>query len=263
MIGAIIGDIVGSRFEFNSKNIEPGFTLYTKDCSYTDDTICTVAIADALLNHKDYGQALREWCRKYPDPMGGYGSYFQDWWESDDRPGNPSCGNGAAMRISPVGWLVNDYHEMLNQAKLATICSHNHPEAIKGAQCVATLIYWFRNGRITKEDLEHKMEKHFKYEMPDLKDIMRIGRNGHFDSTCQETVPWAVRCFIESNDFEGALRNAILTRGDTDTKAAVTCSIAGAFYVIPDEIISKAMSYLPGEMIKIIEQFCDKVQEEI
>ena len=107
------------------------------------------------------------------------------------------------------------------------------------------------------------MEKHFKYEMPDLKDIMRIGRNGHFDSTCQETVPWAVRCFIESNSFEGALRNAILTRGDTDTKAAVTCSIAGAFYVIPDEIISKAMSYLPGEMIKIIEQFCDKVQEEI
>ena len=126
--------------------------------------------------------------------------------------------------------------------------------------------YWIYNfGSLTvfKIALNVWYEKHFKYEMPELKDIKRIGRNGHFDSTCQETVPWAVRCFIESNSFEDALRNAILTRGDTDTKAAITCSIAGAFYQIPDEFISKAISYLPPDMIKILEQFCDTVKETL
>lgn len=263
MIGAIIGDIVGSRFEFNSKGLEPGFALFTEDCSFTDDTICTIAIADAILNHKDYAESLRHWCRKYPDPMGGYGGYFREWVMDDEAPANPSWGNGAAMRISPVGWLFNDYHEMLDQAKAATLCSHNHPEAVRGAQCVATLIYWICNGRITKEQVENKMLKHFKYEMLDLKDIMRIGRNGHFDSSCQETVPWGVRCFVESNTFEEALRNAVLARGDTDTKAAITCSIAEAFYRIPDNIIAKALTYLPADIISVLEQFCDRVRGNV
>lgn len=261
MLGAIIGDIVGSRFEFNSAAVNPDFRLFTDECSFTDDTICTIAIADAIMNGKPYDVALREWCRKYPKPMGGYGGMFADWVFDDHVPANPSYGNGAAMRISPVGWLFNDYHQILDEARAATVVSHNHEEAVKGAQCIAVNIYWLRTQRATKEQLAAKMEKRWGYEMLPLGDVIRIGGNGHFDSICQETVPWAVSCLIESNDFEGAIRKAILCKGDTDTKAAITGSMAEAIYPIPDEMIAKAFTYLPDDMLQIIEQFCQRMEK--
>lgn len=262
MIGAIIGDIAGSRFEFTNAP-EKGFKLYTNDCDFTDDTICTVAIADAILNGKDYKTALLEWCRRYPEPMGGYGNRFYNWINADNPEPNNSCGNGSAMRVSPVGWLFDDIKEIAAEAKRTAEVSHNHPEGIKGAQCVATVIYWLRTQRVTKRELAHAVEKRFGYEIPSLDDVYRIGREGHFDATCQETVPMAIRCFIESDSFEDAIRKAIKANGDTDTKADITGAIAEAYYDIPDELIDEALTFLPDEMIDIVDEFYNTVASRI
>ena len=236
MLGAIIGDIVGSRFEFGPAPMA-GFELFTPDCDYTDDTICTIAIADAIMNHRDYS----EWV--FADEHKPYGSY----------------GNGSAMRVSSVGWLFNDIDTVMEEAKRSAEVSHNHEEGIRGAVCTATLIYWLRTVRITKDEVEHSIKRKFGYDIPPLKDVMRIGSLGHFDGTCQETVPAAIRCFLDSESFEDAIRKAVLADGDTDTKGAITGSIAEAYYEIPDEIIDKALSYLPKDMLDIVTQFCDTV----
>lgn len=262
MIGAIIGDIVGSRFEFGPTPRE-GFELFTDECSYTDDTVCTVAIADAILNGKTYKDALVEWCQRYPDPMGGYGSRFYDWIFSDDHEPNNSCGNGAAMRVSPVGWLFDNWQDVVSEAKKTAEVSHNHPEGIKGAQCVAEVINWLRHMRFTKTDIEDKVNKFYGYEIPPLNEIMKIGSEGHFDSTCQETVPDAIRCFIDSNNFEDAIRLAVLCDGDTDTKACITGAIAEAFYGADDAMVDKALTYLPKDMKDVLWQFYQSMQDKI
>ena len=135
MLGAIIGDIVGSRFEFGPAP-EKDFELFTDECSYTDDTICTVAIADAILSGRSYKDALLDWCHRYPAPMGGYGNMFYDWLHEDNPQPKDSFGNGSAMRVSPVGWLFSDWEEVIAEAKKTAEISHNHEEGIKGAQCV-------------------------------------------------------------------------------------------------------------------------------
>ena len=260
MIGAIIGDIVGSRFEFGPAP-EKGFELFTPECSYTDDTICTIAIADAIMNQKDYKQSLLEWCRKYPDPMGSYGHRFYRWIHSEDPEPMDSYGNGAAMRVSPVGWLFNDFNEVMEEAKRSAEVSHNHPEGIKGAQCVAALIYWLRTVRVTKEKVQSAVKKSFDYELPSMRDILRIGAQNHFDGTCQETVPMAIRCFIDSDSFEEVIRKAVLCDGDTDTKAAIAGSIAEAYYEVPETMVETAMSYLPDDMLAVLSQYYDVLRE--
>ena len=262
MLGAIIGDIVGSRFEFD-ETPEVGFELFTDDCDYTDDTICTVAIADAILNNRSYKESLLDWCRRYPNPKGAYGSMFNRWINSSDPQPYGSFGNGSAMRVSSVGWLFHTYAEVQHQAELSAIVSHCHEEGIKGAQCVATVIYWLRTVRISKDQLIDAVKRNFGYEVLSLKDIYRIGRNGHFDGTCQETVPYALRCFVESINFEDAIRKAVLARGDTDTKAAICGSMAEAYYEIPDWMAEKACSYLPDDILAVVEQFYTRLQEEI
>ena len=254
MIGAIIGDIVGSRFEF-AKQTNRNFTLFTDECGYTDDTICTVAIADAIMNHRSYKDSLHDWCRRYPNPMGGYGERFLTWIESDDPQPTGSCGNGSAMRVSPVGWLFDDYHKVLNEARKSAIVSHDHPEGINGAQCVATLIYWLRTCRITKDEIWSAVKRNFHYTIPTLFDIYKIGSEDHFDGTCQETVPYAISCFMESQNFEDAIRIAVAAGGDTDTKAAICGSIAEAYYEIPEAFITQAFEYLPHDILSVIEQF--------
>lgn len=262
MIGAIIGDIIGSRFEFGGPP-EEGFKLFTEDCDYTDDTICTVAIADAILNEKPYKETLLDWCRRYPNPTGGYGPRFLNWINSENPLPNNSCGNGAAMRVSPVGWLFDDYHEVLHEAKKSAEVSHCHSEGIKGAQCVAELIFWLRQMRINKEEVERKVKKFFDYEIPPLRDIMRIGSTGHFDGVCQETVPWAIRCFLDANNFEETVRLAVMCDGDTDTKAAIAGSIAEAYYPLPDNLVEQAVAFLPQEMLDVIDQFIERQQEAL
>lgn len=262
MLGAIIGDIAGSRFESNGVP-EEGFDLFTDECSYTDDTICTIAIADAILNGRPYKDSLLDWCHRYPNPMGGYGSMFHDWLFGGNPHPQSSFGNGSAMRVSPVGWLYDDYHEVLREAEQSAIVSHAHREGIKGAQCVAVVIYWLRTVRMTKDEIEGAVKRNFGYTLPPLKDIYKLGSEGHFDSTCQETVPAALRCFIESQNYEDAVRIAIMARGDTDTKAAIAGSIAEAFYEIPEDLIEQAFEYLPEDMLVIIEQFYDRIQSKI
>ena len=178
---------------------------------------------------------------------------------ADEHKPYGSYGNGSAMRVSSVGWLFNDIGTVMEEAKRSAEVSHNHEEGIRGAVCTATLIYWLRTVRITKDEVEHSIRRKFGYEIPSLKDVMRIGSLGHFDGTCQETVPAAIRCFLDSESFEDAIRKAVLADGDTDTKGAITGSIAEAYYEIPDEIIDKALSYLPKDMLDIVTQFCDTV----
>ena len=262
MLGAIIGDIVGSRFEFDETPTE-GFELFTEDCDFTDDTICTVAIADAILNGRDYKESLVDWCLRYPNPKGGYGNMFLHWLHEQNHLPQASYGNGSAMRVSPVGWLFHDYQEVLSQAKQSAEVSHCHSEGIRGAQCVAAIIYWLRTCRLTKDDIEGAVSKNFGYTIPPLRDIYKIGSEGHFDSICQETVPWAIRCFLDAESFEQTLRNAVMARGDTDTKAAIACSLAEATYEIPEEIVDRAFSYLPLDIVTVIEQFYDRLSEEV
>ena len=262
MLGAIIGDIVGSRFEF-SKQTTFDFELFTPDCDFTDDTICTVAVADAILNNKPYRETIHEWCRRYPTPKGGYGSLFQRWIDSENPQPYGSSGNGSAMRVSPVGWLFDEYKDVLHEAEACAAVSHNHPDGINGAQCVATLIYWLRTCRITKDEIESAVKRNFGYRMMPLKDIYKIGSENHFDGLCNETVPYAIRCFLESNSFEDAIRYAVAAGGDTDPKANICGSIAESYYEIPEEMIEKAYSYLPDDMLDVITQFYDRIQSEL
>lgn len=262
MLGAIIGDIAGSRFEGGKVPVKD-FRLFTGEDNYTDDTVCTIAVADAILNRKSYKEALLHWGRRYRHPMGGYGTMFAQWLDEANPLPQASWGNGAAMRVSPVGWLFNEYHDVLDEAKAATEVSHCHREAVDGAQCVAALIYWLRTVRITKDEVESAVKRNFGYTLPSLDDIYKIGREGHFDSACRETVPWAIRCFLESSGFEDAVRIAVMARGDTDTKAAIAGSIAEAYYDIPDDIIEQAYGYLEPDMLAVVEQFYSRLQQEL
>lgn len=262
MIGAIIGDIIGSRFEFGPVP-EKDFKLFTPDCNYTDETICTIAIADALLNGKPYKETLFEWCSQYLDPKGGYEPRFLKWIESDSQQPGSSCGNDVAARVSPIGWLISEWEDVIEEAKKSAIVSHNHPESIKGAQCVAELICWLKHMRFSKHEAVRKVEKYYGYEIPPMHDILKIGSEGHFDGTCQETVPMAIRCFIDSNNFEDAIRLAVMADGDTDTKAAITGAIAEAYYDIPEWMVEKAISYLPDTMKEILYQFYNKMENDM
>ena len=262
MLGAIIGDIAGSRFEFDEPP-RKGFKFFTPECGYTDDTVCTIAIADAIMNNRGYKESLVKWCRKYPNPMGGYGTMFDQWVHSDNPQPTGSYGNGAAMRASAVGWLFDDFHTVLEEAKKSAEVSHNDPEGIKGAQCVATLIYWLRTCRISKEDVERSVMKTFEYEIPPLDEINAIGASGHFDAICQETVPWAIRCFLEEDNFEDTIRLAVLTDGDTDTKACIAGAIAEAYYDIPEKMTEEVFGYLPEDILGIVSDFCSIIKENI
>lgn len=256
MLGAIIGDIVGSRFEFNNTN-SINFELFTDESTYTDDTICTVAIADAILNGKSYKDSLLEWCRKYPNPKGAYGGSFVRWIHSVDPQPYNSFGNGSAMRVSPIGWAFDSYQEVLRQAELSAAVSHNHTEGIKGAQCVADLIYHLRTGKIDKDAAKRCVKHSFGYE---ILPVAQIRETNSFNETCQVTVPQAISCFLEAKDFEETIRLAISIGGDSDTIGAIAGSIAESYYPIPENIKIQAMEIIPGEMRIIVEQFYNKIQ---
>lgn len=247
MLGAIIGDIVGSRFEFdNARGAD--FELFTKESTYTDDTICTVAIADADMNGWDYDDALLDWCRRYPNPKGGYGARFAAWLASDKPRPYYSYGNGSAMRVSPVGWLHGSMLEVLEAAKASAEVTHDHPEGIKGAQATAAVVFMLRHGG-GKEQARGFIERIYG-RIPACKPHCNT-----FTEECGPTVLTAVSCFLASTDFEDAIRKAILVGGDSDTIGAITGAFAEAHYGIPESIARQAKDRLEPDMMDVVRLF--------
>lgn len=254
MLGAIIGDIVGSRFEFNPTN-DYNFELFTAECSFTDDSICTFAIADALLHNKDYGETLHEWCRLYPHPKGSYGGRFAQWIQSDHPMPYYSFGNGSAMRVGPVGWLCKNREQVLLNAKQSAVCTHNHPEGIKGAQTVALAIYVANMKRRylakTSDIVNSVINECLEFSGYNI-NICKKNVENKFDETCQGTVPVALWIIQQSRDFEDAIRRAVSLGADADTLGAIVGSIAEAIWGIPEEIKVSALSYLDDRMKKLL-----------
>lgn len=247
MIGAIIGDIAGSSYEFNN-TFDYNFAMFTREQSYTDDTICTVAIADAILKDIDYQTSLRAWCRKYPHPMGEYGGYFLNWvMRSDPNPYN-SFGNGSAMRVSPVAWLFDNEREVETQAELSAAVTHNHPEGIKGAVAIAVAIFRVRTAATKSSSIYEDVAKEFYGD-----DVFsNLPEKGFFDVTCQGCVPLALYLASVATDFEDAIRLAVSYGGDTDTVGAIVGSLAEAQYAVPTDMVDRAKQYLPQEMLEVV-----------
>lgn len=247
MLGAIIGDIVGSRFEFNNTN-RRDFTLFHPKCSFTDDTICTVAIADAILRRVSYEKSLMLWCRSFPYPMGGYGGRFNQWLNSDNPQPYNSYGNGSAMRVSPVAWAFDSLDEVLAEAEKTALPTHNHPEGIKGAKAVAHAIFSLRNGGNVADIIGV-----YNLYYPDVS-VSKF-QKGVFDETCVGTVPLALYISYMANSFEDAIRNAVAWGGDSDTIAAIVGSIAEARWGVPWKIGEMAIQRLPKKMQDIVHLF--------
>lgn len=253
MIGAIAGDIIGSVYEgFPIKTTE--FELFTSNSRFTDDTVLTVAVADCILNGKDYTKTLKEYGRLYPNA--GYGGMFRHWLRSDGLGPYNSFGNGSAMRVSPVGFAFNTLEKVLSEAKRSAEVTHNHPEGIKGAQAVATAIFLSRNHE-SKEEIKKYIENRFGYNLSQT--LEEIRPNYSFDETCQGSVPQAIIAFLESVSYEDAIRKAISLGGDSDTLACITGGIAEAFYGgIPEHIEKKTMEILDDRLREVILKFRKK-----
>lgn len=247
MIGAIIGDIVGSVYEFNN-TFEYDFPLFSENGSFTDDTICTIAIADAILKGNDYRQSLLDWCRRYPNPMGGYGCSFQKWILSKDPKPYNSFGNGSAMRVSPVGWAYNNDADTIKESRKTASPTHNHIEGMLGAESVAISIYYLR--KIRHKKIIQSVAETYYYAFED-----RVFPIGKFDETCIGTVPLAFQIVMKSDSFEDAIKKAISYGGDSDTLGAIVGSIAEPLFGVPEWIRTKAMSYLPEEMKAVVDEF--------
>lgn len=249
MLGAIIGDIAGSKYEFAPTN-DYNFEMFAPGSGFTDDTICTIAVADAILKGVDYGESIHRWCRKYPSPKGGYGGRFHGWVLSDTPTPYDSFGNGSAMRVSTIGWAYDDDLSVMAQAARTAECTHNHPEGVKGAQAVALAIFLARKGR-TRQELLEMAHDIFGYDL----DIDEAEVRNRFDETCQGTVPVAFWIIGQSNSFEDAVRRAVALGADADTLGAITGSIAEAIWGIPEWMKAKAWSYLTDEMKSVLRSF--------
>ena len=261
MIGAIIGDIAGSIYEF--KNIKTkDFPLFSPACTFTDDSLMTIAVGSALMKTRARNQALASVIvsemqrigRAYPHPMGSYGGGFAAWLQSSNPEPYNSWGNGSAMRVSACGEAAGSLEEALSLAEISAAVTHNHPEGVKGAQAVAAAIFLLRHG-VGRDDLRACIEQNF---YPLNRTLDQIRPTYTFDGSCQGTVPQAFTVFFESTSFEDALRSAVSLGGDTDTLTAITCSIAWPYYerLGPDEIMlalaTLAVKRLPDDLRRIV-----------
>ena len=267
MLGAIVGDIVGSVYEWDNIKTKD-FPLFREDCFFTDDTVMTCAVAEAIMNggqKDDFIDAMKKYGRMYPDA--GYGARFGNWVDSEDREPYNSFGNGSAMRVSPCAWVMDaTTDELLSDgnrlAQLSAEVTHNHPEGIKGAMATADAIFICRyffggDGSDNPEEIKRRIKEHIEKEYGyDLsKTLDEIRPHYRFNETCQDTVPQAIVAFLESTDFEDAIRNAISLGGDSDTLAAITGSIAEAAYGIPDWITDKVYTYLDEPLKDVLRRW--------
>ena len=252
MIGAITGDIIGSVYEFNNIKTK-AFPLFSPLSRFTDDTVLTVAIANAIISETPYCDSIRSFGRAYPNA--GYGSSFKNWLFSENTAPYNSFGNGSAMRVSPVGFAFNSIDEVLKEAKLSAEITHNHPEGIKGAQATALTIYLARKGA-DRDTIKKEINDRFGYNLD--RSIDEIRANYTYDVSCQGTVPEAIISFLESRSYEDAIRNAISIGGDSDTLACITGSISEAFYgPVPEDFYKKVEVLLPAELMGPVKTFYD------
>ena len=265
LISAVLGDIVGSIYEFNPhKNID--INLMDKRMDYTDDTIMTIAVADWILNDKELTQEglvarMQEWGRKYPNPMGAYGGMFSQWLCSDNPKPYNSWGNGAAMRVAAVGFAFRTLEETLTVAKKSAEVTHNHPEGIKGAQATAAAIFLARTGH-TKGEIRQYIMDNFGYNLNRTCDDIRPEYS--FDGSCQGTVPESIIAFLDSKDYEDALRLCISLGGDADTMGAITGAIAGAYYhKMSFEFKEFGMDKLPDDIKEVINKYYIKYNSSV
>ena len=266
MYGAVIGDIVGSPFEFDRGEKTKEFLLFSKGCRFTDDSVMTIAVAEALLSMEEDAKdqkieevvikSMQKWGQKYPDA--GYGGRFAKWLVLDDPQPYQSYGNGSAMRVSSVGWLYDTLSKTRDVAVLTAKVTHDHKEGLKGAEATAAAIFLARNGK-EKEEIQQYIEQEFDYDLH--KTLDEIRPDHHMDVSCQGTVPEALRAFLEAKDFEDTIRNAVSLGGDTDTLAAIAGSVAEAFYGVPEELKRECQKRIPEEMYDIIEMFSKRVKE--
>jgi ADP-ribosylglycohydrolase len=251
MWGAIIGDVVGSLFEkFNHKS--KNFELFHALSHFTDDTVMTIATMDALLKDIPFEVAYKEWYRKYP--KAGFGQRFREWGKDDSYEPLRSYGNGSAMRVSPIAYWKETLDEVLDLATQSTNITHNHPEGVKGAQAVASVIFLARSNK-SKDEIKKHIEDTYHYDLSETTDSIRTWYK--FDVTCQGSVPQAIRCFYEATDFEDAIRLAISIGGDSDTIACMTGSMAEAYYPIDRKIKQETLNRLPREFVDVFYTFLE------
>ncbi len=248
MLGAVIGDIVGSIYEFNNHRSKD-FEFFGSDTDFTDDTVCTIAVADALLSSSDPTEALHDWCTRYPNR--GYGGMFARWLRNGARGPYNSFGNGAAMRVGPATLLGGDLNGVLGLAERVTSVTHNHPEGIKGGKATVHAA-WLAAEGATAMDIRKEISCTYRYNLTRTVDEIRPVYR--FNETCQETVPEALICALEASDFEDAIRNAISIGGDSDTVAAITGAVAEALFGIPERHMVSALGKLPMDMKAVLRQ---------
>ena len=253
MIGAIAGDVIGSVYEYLPMK-DYDFKLFHPHSTFTDDTVLTIALAYAILEGKDYGLSLKTFGRRYPGA--GYGSMFNNWLDQEETKSYKSWGNGSAMRVSPIGFAYDRMDEVLTQAEKSASVTHNHPEGIKGAQATALAIYLARTER-NKKEIRKEIDTRFGYDLSRTLDEIRPHYS--YNGSCYRTVPEAIIAFLESEDYEDAIRKSVSLGGDSDTQSCITGGIAQAYYKsIPQKIMKRVNELLPEEFLKIIQQFNTK-----
>lgn len=267
MYGAILGDIIGSPFEFDRGDKTKDFKLFSRRSHFTDDSVMTLAVCEALLKVgqdaavKEIEDAvissMQSWGRRYP--YEGYGGYFRHWLTARHPEPYNSFGNGSAMRVSAAGWLYNSLEKTRVVAKATANVTHNHPEGIKGAEATASAIFMARNGS-SKEEIKKYIENEFHYDLNRTLDEIRPSY--HMDETCQRTVPEAIIAFLEARDFEDAIRNAVSLGGDTDTLGAITGSIAEAYFGISETLISECRNRINKDMRDVVDAFYSLVRKD-
>jgi len=258
MLGAICGDVVGSVYEWHNIR-KKEFELFKDKCFFTDDSVMTVAVAKACIEYlKDNDKEnFRNNCIKYMQEIGrkypraGYGGRFYGWLASSDPKPYNSFGNGSAMRVSPVGWVAKSLEEAEDLAEISAEVTHNHQEGIKGAKSIAGAIWLLRNGSSKEEVSKYIKDNYYNIDFT----LDEIRADYKFNETCQGSVPQAIEAFLESTDFEDAIRNAISIGGDSDTIAAITGSMAEACYGMSEEIKTKVLSYLSDELREVAVEF--------
>ena len=259
MYGALLGDIIGSPYEFDRGSKTKEFPLFNPESQFTDDSVMTIAIAEALMDtigasddaiRNAVIESMHKWGWRYPHA--GYGGMFSHWLEELDTEPYNSYGNGSAMRVSSAGWLYDSLSETRKVARITAEVTHNHPEGIKGAEAVASAIYLARNGK-SKDEIKEYVVREFGYDLTRTCDEIRP--TYYHIETCQQTVPEAITAFLEGGDFEGVIRTAVSLGGDCDTLTCIAGGIGEAFYGVPDHLKKECENRLPADMHEVLLRF--------